>query len=65
MSEASINTYSDRRKIREEIQQSDAEGFSVDPAIKCKCSCGNVHYRKRDETNAETPEREKRQGDIS
>jgi len=40
-------TYSERRLIREELQRLEVEGVSLDPATKCRCECGNVHYRKR------------------
>jgi hypothetical protein len=50
-SSSSLNTYSERRKIREEIQRLEQEGVSLDPAIKCRCACGNVHYKLRGSSN--------------
>lgn len=44
-------TYSTRREIREELQRREVEGVSLDPATKCRCSCGDIHYRKREEAN--------------
>jgi uncharacterized OB-fold protein len=45
-------SYSERRKIREELERSDLQGESLDPTIKCKCrDCGIVHFRPRKESN--------------
>jgi hypothetical protein len=41
-------TYSTRREIREELQRQEAEGVSLDPAVKCICpNCNQVHYRSK------------------
>lgn len=46
-----LNSFSERRRIREELERSQANGFSVDPADKCKCpECGIVHFKPRKET---------------
>lgn len=46
-----LNSISERRRIREELQRTEASGFSVDPADKCKCDkCGRVHYIPRKES---------------
>jgi hypothetical protein len=40
-------TYSTRREIREELLRQEAEGVSLDPAVKCICDhCGAVHYKR-------------------
>jgi hypothetical protein len=49
-------TYSTRREIREELLRQEAEGVSLDPAVKCRCDrCGAIHYCKKEETNDGTP----------
>jgi hypothetical protein len=40
-------TYSTQREIREELLRQEAEGVSLDPAVKCRCDrCGAVHYKR-------------------
>lgn len=46
--QVSINSFSERRRIREQLQRSNEDGVSLDPAIKCKCpDCGSVHYKPK------------------
>jgi hypothetical protein len=43
-------TYSTRREIREELLRQEAEGVSLDPAVKCVCpNCNQVHYKAKQE----------------
>jgi hypothetical protein len=50
MNTVSINSYSERRVIREELQREDVEGVSLDPALKCVCpNCNSVHYKAKQE----------------
>lgn len=50
MNDAHVMTISERRRIREERQRADIEGFREDVANLCKCpNCGEVHYRPRSE----------------
>ena len=58
-------TLSDRRRIREQLEREQAEGVSLDPAVKCKCICGNVHYRKREEANESIRKHENQSGASS
>lgn len=52
MNNVSINTYSDRRRVREALQREEVEGESLDPAMKCKCSeCGQVHFKPKEKQN--------------
>jgi hypothetical protein len=48
-----LESFSERRKIREEPQRSGAEGGPrEDVAVLCRCpDCGTQHYRKRDESS--------------
>lgn len=55
-----VDTISERRRIREERQRSETEGYREDMADVCKCHCGNVHYvKRRPRTEAEANEKVK------
>jgi hypothetical protein len=42
-------TYTERRKLREQLQRESYQGVNIDAAVKCVCQkCGQVHYRKRE-----------------
>lgn len=50
---ATLQSFSERRKIREELQRSESQGIRVDVADVCKCpNCGIDHYRPRSEAEA-------------
>lgn len=47
-----VDSYGDRRRIREELQRTEAKGIRVDVADLCKCpECGGVHYKAKDVTD--------------
>lgn len=47
MINSELTTYSERRRIREEIERSEVQGESLDPATKCICDrCGAIHYKR-------------------
>ena len=55
-----MNTYTERRKIREELQRSGVSGESIDGTVKCKCpDCGELHYKRKpdNQTNERKQER--------
>lgn len=53
-----LESLSQRRRIREERQRTETEGYRVDVADLCKCpNCGVSHYRPR--TAAEADEKVK------
>jgi hypothetical protein len=52
MIDSPATTYSERKKMREELQRQEVEGVIIDPAAKCKCDrCGQIHFRPRKEAN--------------
>jgi hypothetical protein len=49
-----MNSYRERKAIREQLDREKVEGVSIDAGQKCKCSqCGDIHFRKK-EPNEET-----------
>jgi hypothetical protein len=45
---APVDSYLERKRIREERQRLESEGFRVDIADLCICpNCGGVHYKQR------------------
>jgi hypothetical protein len=47
--EMEINTFADRRRVREELERQGVDGERVDVGVKCRCQCGDVHYRRKTE----------------
>lgn len=52
--EQNITSFSERRRIREQLQRSEIKGESLDPAIKCVCHCGYVHYKPKPRKESES-----------
>lgn len=41
------DSFAERRRIREQLQRSEAQGVSLDVGVKCKCpDCGMIHYKR-------------------
>lgn len=52
MTTVSINSYSDRRRVREELERQGIDGERVDVGVKCVCgNCGQVHYKRKESTD--------------
>jgi hypothetical protein len=52
MTKVSINSYSDRRRVREELERQGVDGERVDVGVKCRCPlCNQVHYKRKESTD--------------
>jgi hypothetical protein len=49
MTKVSINSYSDRRRVREELERQGIDGERVDVGVTCRCPlCNQVHYKRKE-----------------
>jgi hypothetical protein len=40
----SIKSYSERARLAREAK----DRHTLDPAVKCQCSCGDIHWKKKE-----------------
>jgi len=63
MNNVSLNSYTERRRIREELERSEVQGLNLDPTVRCKCDrCGAVHYRPKERNEIHDLRKQENQG---